>query len=89
MEATGHVRDALLRIRTEYVEMPDLKLTGRQVQRLWNLPHDVSEAALGLLLSEGFLRQAANGAYVRHGSLRARMEPAGVPAMRGTLLRAS
>ena len=46
MEATGHVRDALLRIQTEYVEMPDLKLTGRQAQRLWNLSHEVSEAAL-------------------------------------------
>jgi hypothetical protein len=51
--------------------MPDLKLTGRQVQRLWNLPHDVCEAALGLLLSEGFLAQTSGGAYVRRGLLRA------------------
>jgi hypothetical protein len=71
MEATAHVRDALLRIRTEYVEMPDLKLTGRQVQRLWNLSQEVCEAALALLLREGFLAQTANGRYVRSGVLRA------------------
>jgi hypothetical protein len=72
MEVTGHVRDALLRIRTEYIEMPDLKLTGRQVQRLWNLPRDVCEAALASLLEEGFLMQSPNGAYVRRGLLRVR-----------------
>jgi hypothetical protein len=83
METTGHVRDALLRIRTEYIEMPDLKLTGRQVQRLWNLPHDVSEAALRSLIGDGFLMQAANGAYVRHGLLRSKGEAV------GSLLRAS
>ena len=83
MEATGHVRDALLRIRTEYIEMPDLKLTGRQVQRLWNLSHDVSEAALRLLIREGFLMQAANGAYVLRGLLRSKGEAV------GSLLRAS
>ena len=82
MEATGHVRDALLRIRTEYIEMPDLKLTGRQVQRLWNLPHDVSEAALGSLLNEGFLMRAANGAYILRGLMRGKGEVEG-------LLRAS
>ena len=82
MEATGHVRDALLRIRTEYIEMPDLKLTGRQVQRLWNLPHDVSEAALGSLLKEGFLMRAANGAYILRGLMRGKGEVEG-------LLRAS
>jgi len=77
MEATGHVRDALLRIRTEYIEMPDLKLTGRQVQRLWNLPHDISEAALGSLIRDGFLMQAANGAYVLRGLLKAKGEAVG------------
>ena len=32
MEAASHVREALVRIQTEYVEMPHLKLTARQVQ---------------------------------------------------------
>ena len=83
MEANGTVRDALLRIRTEYIEMPDLKLTGRQVQRLWNLPPDVSEIALGSLLREGFLMQVSNGAYVLRGLLRGKGEAV------GPLLRAS
>jgi hypothetical protein len=67
MEATGRLREALLRIRTEYVEMPDLKLSGRQAQRLWNLPHDICDTALAVLVREGFLAQALNGSYVRPG----------------------
>jgi hypothetical protein len=47
--------------------MPDLKLTARQAQRLWNLSHDVCDTALALLVREGFLAQALNGAYVRPG----------------------
>jgi hypothetical protein len=34
MEATSPVRDALTRIQIEYVEMPQLRLTARQVRRL-------------------------------------------------------
>jgi hypothetical protein len=83
MNGTTPLRDALLRIRTEYIEMPDLKLTDRQVQRLWNLPQEVCEAALRVLLTEGFLVQAANGAYVRRGMLRDRV------AVLGSFLRAS
>lgn len=67
MEGTGRLREALLRIRTEYVEMPDLKLTGRQAERLWNLPHDVCQTALAVLVREGFLAHAPNSAYVRPG----------------------
>ena len=67
MEGSGRLREALLRIRTEYVEMPDLKLTARQAQRLWNLSHDVCDTALAALVREGFLAQALNGAYVRPG----------------------
>src|SRR5687768_6672207 len=80
MEATGHVRDALLRIRTEYIEMPDLKLTGRQAQRLWSLSSEVWEAALAVLIGNRFLAQTRDGAYVRHSTLRARIEPAGTAA---------
>ena len=74
MEAAGYMREALLRIRTEYVEMPDLKLTGRQAQRLWNLSQDVCEAALAVLVSEGFLAQVSTGAYVRRSLLRQRFD---------------
>ena len=74
MEATPQVRDALVRIQTEYIEMPDLKLTGRQAQRLWNLTSDVWEAALAMLLGKRFLIQTRDGAYVRYGAIRARVE---------------
>src|SRR3954465_3907640 len=67
MEGTGRLREALLRIRTEYVEMPDLKLTARQAQRLWNLSTDVCDTALAVLVREGFLGRAVNGSYVRPG----------------------
>jgi hypothetical protein len=83
MEATAEVRIALLRIQTEYVEMPDLKLTARQAQRLWNLSHDVWETALAVLMRKQFLVRTRDGSYVRYGALHARID--GIEA----LLRAS
>ena len=73
MEATPEVRNALLRIQTEYVEMPDLKLTARQAQRLWHLSHEVWETALAVLIGKQFLAQTRDGAYVRYNSVRARV----------------
>jgi hypothetical protein len=72
--ATPPLPEALFRIQTEYVEMPQLKLTARQVQRLWSLPNEVCEAALAALLQTGFLMRSADGAYVRHGVPRARVD---------------
>ena len=57
MEATAEVQNALLRIQTEYVEMPDLKLTARQAQRLWNLSRDVWETALAVLIGRASCRE--------------------------------
>ena len=74
MEATAEVQNALLRIQTEYVEMPDLKLTARQAQRLWNLSRDVWETALAVLIGKQFLAQTRDGAYVRVSAMRARVE---------------
>ena len=74
MEATAEVQNALLRIQTEYVEMPDLKLTARQAQRLWSLSRDVWETALAVLIGKQFLAQTRDGAYVRVSAMRARVE---------------
>lgn len=74
MEATPHVRDALLKIQLEYVEMPQLKLTARQVQRFWSLSTEVCEVALSALLRKGFLVQASDGGYVRSWVRRAGTE---------------
>ena len=73
MHATPELRNALLRIQTEYVEMPDLKLTARQAQRLWNLSREVWETAVAVLIGKQFLVQTQDGAYVRYGSMRARV----------------
>lgn len=59
------VREALTRIEREYRELPGLSLTERQVQRLWGLPHDLCEAALGELVRHDFLVETARGTYLR------------------------
>ena len=74
VDATPDVREALLKIQIEYVEMPQLKLTARQVQRLWSLPMEVCEAALAALIRQGFLVQSRDGVYVRHWRSRERIE---------------
>jgi hypothetical protein len=61
------VDNALLRIRIEYIEMPDLKLTRAQARRLWNLPQTVCDAALAQLVGSGFLSQTDEGQFLRGG----------------------
>jgi hypothetical protein len=60
-------QDILQRIRMEYIEMPDLRLTLRQARRLWNLEAAVCDELLGVLLHEGFLARANDGAFLRRG----------------------
>ena len=57
-------RDLLTRIRMEYVEMPDLRLTSRQASRLWNLDQPSCDAILGVLIRDQFLCQTGDGSYV-------------------------
>ena len=59
------VQDAVQLLQMEYHEMPDLKLTARQAQRLFNLPTELCERALSSLTSSGFLLQTGDGSYVR------------------------
>jgi hypothetical protein len=74
VDATPDVQEALLKIQIEYVEMPQLKLTARQVQRLWSLPMEVCQAALAALIRQGFLVESRDGVYIRHCQSRARIE---------------
>lgn len=69
--------DALTRIQVEYVEMPDLKLTPRQIGRLCNLPQDLCAAALAALVRTGFLLEAQGGTYLRRGLGRRRANLSG------------
>jgi hypothetical protein len=56
----------LCRIRAEYWEMPGLKLTPAQAQRLWGLDPASCDTLLTDLLSAGFLARTRDGAFVRH-----------------------
>jgi hypothetical protein len=53
-------------IRMEYVELPGLKLTFWQTQRLWNPPEDLCRQALTVLTQSRFLT---------HGGRRVRASP--------------
>ena len=53
-----------LRARTEYIEMPGMKLTLAQASRLFDLAPDVCARTLDRLVEEGFLRRAG-GNYAR------------------------
>jgi hypothetical protein len=56
--------EALDRIRLEFLEMPDLKLTLPQMRRLCDLPPDVCESAVDALLTMGFLRLSDSGRFL-------------------------
>ena len=68
------IDDVLQRIQGEFVEMPGLRLTAAQAQRLWGLERDVCDALLGAK----FLAQTRDGAFVRLDGAR----PTRVPAPR-------
>ena len=61
------VNEALLRIRVEYIEMPDLKLTGPQARRLLNLSQEVCDAALATLVRTGFLWRTPDDRFLHRG----------------------
>ena len=52
-------------IRGEFLEIPGLRLTSDQIQRLWGLHRDVCAAVLESLLHQRFLQLTADGHYVR------------------------
>jgi hypothetical protein len=53
------------RVRSEFLEMPGLRLTPAQAARLWALDRSMSEQILNRLASSGFLARTAGGAYLR------------------------
>ena len=55
----------LLRVRGEYCEMPGLRLTLAQAQRLWDLDTLAAQSVLRALVEAGFLRPAPDGTFVR------------------------
>jgi hypothetical protein len=67
----------LHRICAEYLEMPGLRLTLKQAQRLWGLDEDTCARSLEFLVEAQFLVRIGLGAYARltEGST-------GLPALR-------
>lgn len=60
--------EAVELIQMEYAEMPELKLTFSQAQRLWNFSDDLCERALTALMASGFLARTPDGSYVRRST---------------------
>ena len=58
-------------VRGEYLEIPGLRLTRSQVQRLWGLASDECDAVIWELVAAGFLKRTPGGAYIRADSAQA------------------
>jgi hypothetical protein len=56
-----------MRMRVEYIEMPDLMLTRLQARRLWNLSQELCDMALAALVHTGFLWETHDGIFLRRG----------------------
>ncbi len=59
------IEQTLHRVCSEYLEMPGLRLTRPQAQRLWGLDQRTCEQLLGALVEVGFLQHTANDTYAR------------------------
>ncbi len=55
----------LERLRAEYLEMPGMKLTFEQVQRLCGIEQTTCKLVLDALVKDSFLRLKSDGTYVR------------------------
>ena len=55
----------VVRARSEFIEMPGLRLTVPQAARLWALDSLTSQRLLELLVTTGFLWRSQAGAYLR------------------------
>jgi hypothetical protein len=63
--------DVLRRVQGEYTEMPGLRLTPAQAQRLWGLDRTACDTLLGALVDSKFLFRTRDGAFVRTDQVRA------------------
>jgi hypothetical protein len=57
--------DWLPLIRAEYLEVPGLRLTIREAERLWGLDTHVCKAIFEALVATSFLRRTNQDKYVR------------------------
>ena len=62
---SAELEEQLLRVRQEYVDTPNLRLTPSGAQRLFELPPLPCMAILEVLLGENFLCRTSDGLFVR------------------------
>jgi hypothetical protein len=59
------IAELIVQIQGEYREMPGLKLTEVQAQRLWGLDERTCASVLATLVEQQFLRRTPAGTYLR------------------------
>ena len=59
------LEDVIRRVQGEYREMPGLRLTTAQAQRLWGLDHAACDQLLTTLVNDKFLFRTRDGAFMR------------------------
>jgi hypothetical protein len=59
------IDDVLQRIQGEFIEMPGLRLTPAQAQRLWGLDRSVCDQLLDALVQKKFLSQTRDGSFIK------------------------
>ena len=59
------IDDVVNRLRAEFLEMPGLRLTSGQVQRLCGVEQALCQAGLTLLVETKFLCVTSDGVYAR------------------------
>jgi hypothetical protein len=64
--------ELLDRVRGEFLEMPGLRLTCEQGQRLWGLDHETCQQLLRGLVDTGFLSESRHGMFVRRVGMTAK-----------------
>ena len=52
-------------VRAEFLEIPGMQLTRRQIQRMWGLDDRLCDAVLGALTESHFLQMKSDGHYIR------------------------
>ena len=64
------VRSTVERLRTEYLELPGMRLTAPQVQRLAGVDQAVCRAALEVLVASQLIFEDGDGTYSRRLEVR-------------------
>jgi hypothetical protein len=60
------VHQTMQRVRAEFLEMPGMRLTVEQVQRLCGVEASVCQLVMNSLVARKFLYVHPDGTYVRH-----------------------